>query len=410
MVLGICRRILVDPHDAEDAFQATFLVLVRKASSIARRELLGNWLYGVAYRTAKEAKARAARRRAKEEHVVDDVPQAGLTRDDADHDLRDALDEELIRLPERYRLPLVLCDLEGGSRRDVARRLGLPEGTVSSRLARGRGLLRERLTRRGLTLSAGAVAAAITRDSASATVPAHLIDSTVRAATQLAAGSTAMAGAVSASVSTLMEGVLKTMLLSKLKVMAITLLTMGILTSSAIVLAQQGPATREESPPREAQLKDVERKLDRIIQALEGSPPQGRTETTKRKPASPGDGAMTSGRSVFDLQRSLPEERPRTDSERLANVEQRLVHVEKQIERIMQRIDGSPGQGLREDPFQNRILGDRLPENQDKAQHEGARRERLTDAPRNRLNDSSPFIRSETKNNTPEGTSREAKR
>jgi RNA polymerase sigma factor (sigma-70 family) len=136
MVLGVCRRVIGNHHDAEDAFQATFLVLVRKAACVRPRELVGHWLYGVAYRTALEARGRIARQRAKEQPVYD-LPQPEAEPDSPWQELRPFLDRELARLPERYRLPVVLCDLEGGSRRDVARRLKVPEGTLSSRLARG---------------------------------------------------------------------------------------------------------------------------------------------------------------------------------------------------------------------------------------------------------------------------------
>src|SRR5437879_10110341 len=146
MVLGVCRRVLSNPHDAEDAFQATFLVFVRKAASIAKRELLGNWLYGVAYHTARAARSAAARRRAKEAKAM---PRQQPKEDNVWQELQPLLDQELSRLPEKYRVPIVLCDLEEKSRADVARQLGLPEGTLSSRLARGRALLAKRLTRRG---------------------------------------------------------------------------------------------------------------------------------------------------------------------------------------------------------------------------------------------------------------------
>src|SRR5437588_7541541 len=117
MVLGVCRRVLGNVHDAEDAFQATFLVLVRKAGSVRPRDAVGNWLYGVAYRTALEARGKLARRRAKERQVVA-IPQSEVKPDDLWRDLRPLLDRELSRLPDKYRLPVVLCDLEGRSRQE----------------------------------------------------------------------------------------------------------------------------------------------------------------------------------------------------------------------------------------------------------------------------------------------------
>src|SRR6266498_2094287 len=145
MVWGVCRRVLRDHHDAEDAFQATFLVLVRKAASVVPRELVGNWLYGVAYRTATSAKAMNARRRVKERSAA--KPEA--CEEAAWTDVRPLLDEELSRLPDKYRIPIVLCDLEGETRREAARQLGWPEGTLSTRLRAGRHLLAKALARRG---------------------------------------------------------------------------------------------------------------------------------------------------------------------------------------------------------------------------------------------------------------------
>src|SRR5262249_38733398 len=159
-------------HDAEDAFQATFIVLVCKASSVAARESVGNWLYGVAYRTAQKALASAARRRAKEQHMA--RPEELHQTEDRWGERRALIAEELSQLPDKYREPVVLCDLQGLTRTEAARRLGCPEGTVSGRLARARGLLAKRLARRGVALSGGAVALALAQGAASACVPAPL--------------------------------------------------------------------------------------------------------------------------------------------------------------------------------------------------------------------------------------------
>src|SRR5262249_14819560 len=157
MVLGVCRRMLRNIHDAEDAYQATFLVLVRKASTIRPRDLVGNWLYGVACRTAMKARAMSTKRRIKEH----EAPGPAWPKDSANGDHEELLrhlDAELHRLPDKYRVPVVLCELEGRSRKEVARRLGLPEGTLSWRLAQARKMLARRLSRRGLTLSASGLA------------------------------------------------------------------------------------------------------------------------------------------------------------------------------------------------------------------------------------------------------------
>ncbi|HKB41786.1 MAG TPA: sigma-70 family RNA polymerase sigma factor [Gemmataceae bacterium] len=227
MVLGVCRRLL-DVHDAEDAFQATFLVLVRKAASVVPRERVGHWLWGVAYRTALKARAAAARRRSREKQART-LPEAEAPGEDTRGDLRPLLDEELNRLPEKYRVPVVLCYLAGQGKTAVAQQLGLPEGTVSSRLVRARELLRQRLSRRALILSGGALASALSSSGAPAAVPAPLISSTLTIATQRAATGTVIPPAVAV----LAEGVLHAMFLTRFKVAAALLLAVGLLGTVA---------------------------------------------------------------------------------------------------------------------------------------------------------------------------------
>src|SRR5262249_12508882 len=149
-------RVVGHEQDAEDAFQATFLVLARKAASVVPRQAVGAWLHGVAYHTALKARAAAARRRLKEGQV-EGKPEPQPAARDPWHDLQPLLDQDLSRLPLKYRLPVVLCDLEGKARKDVARELEIPEGTLSSRLTTARGLLARRLARRGLLLSSSAL-------------------------------------------------------------------------------------------------------------------------------------------------------------------------------------------------------------------------------------------------------------
>jgi RNA polymerase sigma factor (sigma-70 family) len=225
MVLGVCRRVLRNAHDAEDAFQATFLVLVRKAASLPSRPTLGDWLYGVAYHTALKAKATAARRRAKEAKVRE-MPQPKDGDELVWRELRPLLDRELNRLPARYRAPIVLCDLEEKTRKQAAAQLGWPEGTLSSRLARARALLARRLARHGLILSGGSLALLLAQNAASACVSAPLQASTLQAATLTAAG--AAAGAVSTPVATLTQGVLNAMFLDKMKAVFKVVLALGI--------------------------------------------------------------------------------------------------------------------------------------------------------------------------------------
>jgi RNA polymerase sigma factor (sigma-70 family) len=218
MVLGVCRRVLRDHHDAEDAFQATFLVLVRKAGSVVPREMVANWLHGVAYRTARKARALRARHHVRERQVTAMPEPGSVPPDNCWHDLQPVLDQELSRLPDKHRLPIVLCDLEGKTGKEAARQLGWPEGTLASRLSRGRALLAKRLTRRGLALSGGSLAAVLSGNAACASVPTALVSTTVKAASLLAAGQALTPGLISAKVSALAEGGLKVMFLTKVKI------------------------------------------------------------------------------------------------------------------------------------------------------------------------------------------------
>jgi len=211
MVLGVCRRVLVNADDADDAFQATFLVLVRKASSIIKRDTVANWLYGVALRTAQKARVLAARRRHKERMMA--RPEA--IREDVGRDWRPLFDKELNGLPAKYREPILLCDVEGHTRKQAAKLLRCPEGTVSVRLSRGRQMLAQRLTQRGWTVAGSVGAVALLQQSVRA-VSAPLVSSTVKAAALVVAGH-AVADTASASVAAITEGVLKAMFRSKLK-------------------------------------------------------------------------------------------------------------------------------------------------------------------------------------------------
>ncbi len=227
MVLGVCQRMLGHQQDAEDAFQTVFLVLVRKGDSIWPRAMVGNWLYGVACQTAQKARALAAKRRTREKQVAD-MPEPEA-RPDKSRDLQAILDQELTCLPERFRAPLVLCDLQGSTRKDAAQQLGWPEGTLSSRLARARAMLAKRLTRHGLLFSGGALAAWLAQNAASAAMPHGLAISTVNAASAYAAGTTAATGLISANVAALTEGVLHAMLFTKLKIASLTALIAAVL-------------------------------------------------------------------------------------------------------------------------------------------------------------------------------------
>lgn len=259
MVLGVCRRVLQNLHDAEDAFQATFLVLARKASTIVPKEMVGNWLYGVAYRTALKARAASAKRKAKERQVTDmpgrdsQEPRVPLW-----HELQPLLDQELNHLPDKYRVPVVLCDLEGKTRKEAAEQLGWPEGTLSWRLASAREALAKRLTRHGLVLSAGSLALVLSQNTASAAVPLPLVASTVKAAALSGLGQAVTAGVISANVAALTEGVLTTMFVAKVKIAAAVLLALTVLGTGVGVVSYQ-TATGQDNGRRAAAPQNQQR-------------------------------------------------------------------------------------------------------------------------------------------------------
>jgi RNA polymerase sigma factor (sigma-70 family) len=218
MVWGVCRRLLRDHHDAEDAFQATFLVLVRKAATIRRTDCVAPWLHGVAQQTARKTRAILARRRL-HERQMESPPEPVFTEEQTRQDLSAVLDREVSFLPGTFRAVIVLCDLQGRTRQEAARELGWPEGTVAGRLARARARLAKQLARRGLAaLSSVALAALATRDASSAAVPSAALTETINAATLVGAGQAAAASGISAQVAAITEGVLKSMALTKIKI------------------------------------------------------------------------------------------------------------------------------------------------------------------------------------------------
>ncbi len=253
MVWGVCRRLL-HHHDAEDAFQAAFLVLVRKASDVPR-QAVANWLYGVARQTAVRLRATAAKRRRRETQVVN-MPEPTVP-EVRDTDLQRVVDEELSRLPDHYRGVVVLCDLEGMTRSEAARQLGIPEGSVASRLARARTLLAKRLTQRGIVFSGGSVAA-VWSGSASASAPPVLVASTIKAASLLAAGPTA--GVVSAKVAVLTEGVEKAMFVTRIKSVLAVVLVVGLVLGgigAGIGLSMNPAAVAQQPKPQPDDKKAV---------------------------------------------------------------------------------------------------------------------------------------------------------
>jgi RNA polymerase sigma factor (sigma-70 family) len=270
MVLRVCRAILRDEDAAHDAFQATFLVLVRRAGGLWVRDSLGPWLYQVACRVAHCARLAAARRRRHERMATE---QGGVTRPPSgygpgDGELAAVLHDELGRLPERYRAVIVLCHLEGLTQEQAARQLGWPLGTVQSRLARGRERLRGRLSRRGLAPAAGVLGAALAGERALAAVPAGL--------------EIATAGVVPAAVSRLTEGVLRTMFWNQVRRITAVVLTLGLAAAGAAVLARQDAEdapTATRPPAKAAKPSFVVEPPDMIrvevLEALPGRPITG---------------------------------------------------------------------------------------------------------------------------------------
>ena len=260
MVHGVCRRVLRDAHGADDAFQATFLVLARRAGSLRRRGLLANWLYGVAYRTALEARRAGAVRRAKESRAAA-MKEWTVGPDDGAPDLRDALDRELAALPEMYRAAVVLCDLEGLPRAEAAGRLGWTEGTLSGRLARARALLAKRLAKCGLS-AAGVAAAA---GAAEGLAPA-LVETTARAAVLTAVGQS-VAGVVPVTVLELSQGVMKAMYMTKLKgLVAVVMVAGAVAWTGAVGTLSEAAAGPQDQPAAKGKKATRDSEADRIAQ------------------------------------------------------------------------------------------------------------------------------------------------
>lgn len=236
LVYGVCRRVLRDEHAAEDAFQAAFLVLVRQAASVSKKASIRSWLYGVALRVALRARQREDLRRRREQ----ETPPRATVEATLEPDVRSILDEEVQRLPEKYRLPIVLCYLESRTNDEAAQMLNCPRGTIAVRLARARERLRSRLLRRGVTLSAAAMTALLSDNALSASVPALLFSQTAK---------TALTGAASPSITTLTEGVLHAMYLSKFKMafaVGLMVATMGGAGVGVYFLKAQAPTPQTE--------------------------------------------------------------------------------------------------------------------------------------------------------------------
>jgi len=227
MVFAVCRQVLGNAHDAEDAFQATFLVLARQARSIRKPEALAAWLHRVAVNLARTAKANIVQRQSHERQTVLMSPSKPAD-EVALADAQSLIQEEVDHLPQKYRVPIVCCYLEGKTHEEAARQLGWPVGTVKGRLSRARHLLRTRLSRRGLVLSGGAVAAALAQSAAMGQVPIVLLGHTLQAAVSFVGKGTIAAGIVSPQALALANGALQTMTVTKLSSAFVTMIAIGI--------------------------------------------------------------------------------------------------------------------------------------------------------------------------------------
>ena len=276
MVLDICRHVLDDSHDAQDAFQATFLVLLRRARSIRNRDSLASWLFGVAMRVARRARYAAIARRFHERKAGNLASKLAPSSNGQPERVA-ALHDEIARLPERFREPIVLCHLEGLSTAAAAQRLGCAHGTILSRLARGRERLRRRLIQRGLAFPAGPFAVPSVSHETPATLPAALVASTVRVRRSALAGRAALDAGVSVSVSALTEGTLRALLMTRITIATALIATTTAVATLTISLirptlgAGSRVAVREERLQPPDRVDDLDAMARRDLDLLQGA-------------------------------------------------------------------------------------------------------------------------------------------
>jgi RNA polymerase sigma factor (sigma-70 family) len=290
MVWRVCRRALRHRQNAEDVFQATFLTLARKAAAIRKRASVACWLHGVAYRLARRVQAEQARNLLPGPQATRPLPQ-GPAEQASGRELQAVLDEELGRLPEKCRAPLVLCYLEGLTRDEAAEHLGWSLGTLKRRLERGRKLLAARLTRRGAALGVALCGAVLGQDAVSAAVPPTLINSTCRAVALTAAGK-AVTGALSAQVTALTEGMVKAMAMAKVKLAMAVILTVVTLAGGAGLWRAHRMQAGEPPTPQAGQTTD-ERPGRQDQPGPSNSPLEERPGASKKAPPKEDIGSET---------------------------------------------------------------------------------------------------------------------
>jgi cytochrome c peroxidase len=291
MVLGVCRSVLGNEADADDAFQATFLVLARKAGSIRKSASLGSWLHGVAFRTALKTRARFRARQKHEAHAP--VRQASEPDDPSWREVQQVLHEELNKLSERYRVPLVLCYLEGKTQEQAVNELGVAKSTLRERLERGRNLLRARLVRRGLGPAALLIVAAWPTTNASAWVAPGLMAYTTNAACQFAAGQATANGVISVKVAALAKGVLRSMVILKTKIIASAILAVGSLISAGLTWGVPERYVEEKTPIKLASARTLRLPEKPYRYADIDLPAHFKTATAQRFDKTPAENPVT---------------------------------------------------------------------------------------------------------------------
>jgi RNA polymerase sigma factor (sigma-70 family) len=311
MVLGVCKRVLRDVHAADDAFQATFLVLAKKADSVRPPDRLAPWLYGVAYRTALKARGRAFRRQQVEQRYATEMTNRERSSPDEATDVQPIIDEQLNALPEKYRTPLVLCALQGLNKAEAAARLGLPEGTVSSRLARAREMLRDRLARRGFVVPLVALGAVLTADTLQAAVPPALAVSAAEVATG--------AALVPTTILTLSNEVLQSMILLKLKTLCAVVMSVTLAGGGFGVYAIRADEKKPAQPGEKPATQPVK----------PGEKPAVKPDGEKPKPANP-DGEK-------------PKPKPDGDKPRVSKTGGKVASVDAKENTLMLALKGDSG-------------------------------------------------------------------